>query len=51
LLSFQRVQHDGGVAGGLELLPFGHQALPQVTEIIDLGGMFAVLELSSAGSC
>ncbi len=32
----ERAQHDGGVAGGLELLPLGHQAPPQVAEIIDL---------------
>ena len=32
----ERAQHDGRVAGGLELLPLGHQAPPQVAEVVDL---------------
>ena len=32
----ERAQHDGRVAGGLEFLPLGHQALPQVAKIVDL---------------
>ncbi len=32
----ERAQHDGRVAGGMELLPLGHQAPPQVGKIVDL---------------
>ena len=32
----KRAQHDGRVAGGLERLPLGHQAPPQVAEVVDL---------------
>ena len=32
----KRAQHDGRVAGGLEFLALGHQAPPQVAEVVDL---------------
>ena len=32
----KRAEHDGGVAGGLQLLPLGHQAPAQIDEVVDL---------------
>ena len=32
----ERTQHDGRVAGGLEFLSLGKEALPQVGKIVDL---------------